>query len=53
MTTPVVPAWAIYYTQSFLEAPTGILSHFRIQVVVSEAKRPSRNRFGSGTVTNS
>ena len=32
--------------------PMDILNHFWIQVAVSEVKRPSRNRFGSETVTN-
>ena len=35
------------------EVPAGILNHFWIQVVVSELKRPLRNRFGSETVKNS
>jgi hypothetical protein len=42
ITTPVVSALALknYYT------------HFRIQVAVSEVKRPLRSRSGSETVTN-
>ena len=52
ITTPIVSALKNYYRQGFLEAPTDVLSHFWIQVAVSELKRPLRNRFGIETVTN-
>jgi hypothetical protein len=60
ITTPIVPALKNYYIESFLEVPTGVLNHFWILVAVSLLKpphggfrieRPSRNRFGSETVT--
>jgi hypothetical protein len=52
ITTPIVSALKNYYRQGFLEVPTDFLSHFWIQVAVSEFKRPLRNRFGIETVTN-
>jgi hypothetical protein len=52
ITTPIVSALKNYYIESYLEVPTDILNQFWIQVVVSEAKRPLRNRFGSEAVTH-
>ena len=40
----------LYLEPSIIEVPAGVLNHVWIQVVVSEVKRPSRNRFGSETV---
>ena len=43
MSMPIVPALKNYYI-SFLEAPTGALNYFWIQIQVAVSKRPLRNR---------
>ena len=40
------------FSTGVLEVPKGVLNNFWIQIAVSEAERPSRNRFGSGTAIN-
>ena len=50
ITTPIARALKNCSSWGFLEVPTEILSHFRIQMAVSEVKRPLHGGFGSETV---
>jgi hypothetical protein len=47
ITTPIASA-----LKKLLEVQTDFLNQFWIQVAVSEAKRPLRNRFGSEAAIN-
>ena len=54
ITTPIASALKSHYIQGFLEVSADFFKYLWIQVAVSvsEVKRPLRNRFGNGTVTN-